>query len=406
MFRKKMHLLKTQKRAFLACFILYTCLSAGCGSSSTPDGDGLTAPTKLTRKILDESLAQGRKYLVNIQRPEGNFFYERNFITGEVTDDDNAIRQAGTLWSVALVHFDQPGDDTREAVERGFAFFEKHSKLSEDGRRFIKYPGKIGSTGTIALLTLSLIEFVRAEPDHENAQKYREHIDQYIEMLLSLRREDGHVRGRYDRNTGEPQGEPSPFYDGETLLAMCKAVNYLDRDDLQPMLVKSAEMMFQTHFVKAVAAKDRKTPKQFYQWGTMSFFEMDGEQWPDRSQNAKRAFDMAFWYVDEMDAHPPRGNNSATYEGLISAWELTRRHGEKEVQSKIGDAISEGLLRLTAMQVNGPLPNEFLQENPSGDEITIGGVMMSGENPVLRIDVTQHQMHAVVLANRFIYRNE
>ena len=38
------------------------------------------------------------------------------------------------------------------------------------------------------------------------------------------------------------------------------------------------------------------------------------------------------------------------------------------------------------------------------DPKAIGGVMNSKSYPKLRIDVTQHQMHAVILARRFIYK--
>ena len=69
-----------------------------------------------------------------------------------------------------------------------------------------------------------------------------------------------------------------------------------------------------------------------------------------------------------------------------------------------GKAIDKGLYRLTSWQIGGPVDrNYFLSSNKTDDKVAIGGIMNSCKNPNLRIDVTQHQMHAVILARRFIY---
>jgi hypothetical protein len=74
--------------------------------------------------------------------------------------------------------------------------------------------------------------------------------------------------------------------------------------------------------------------------------------------------------------------------------------------------------KLTSWQIHGPLAdkNEFLKKNPTTDEWAIGGVMNKAKpakrpKPTttyheLRVDVTQHQMHAVTLALRYVYPTE
>ena len=115
--------------------------------------------------MLDQSLALGRQFLLASQLPTGVFRYHVNFLTGEVAPEQSPVRQAGALWGLALIHQDQPSAETREAVLRGLAFFSQHSQRTAEGRRFIRFPGDgNGDSGAVALVALTLIDFLRAEP--------------------------------------------------------------------------------------------------------------------------------------------------------------------------------------------------------------------------------------------------
>jgi hypothetical protein len=67
--------------------------------------------------------------------------------------------------------------------------------------------------------------------------------------------------------------------------------------------------------------------------------------------------------------------------------------------------IDIGLHKLTTWQVGGPLAdeNDFLVEHPTDEAIAIGGVMNALHESTLRIDTTQHQMHAVMMAMDTLY---
>ena len=47
----------------------------------------------LTRGTLDESLERGIQFLLNNQKPEGNFNYEYNWVTKTMNQDDSQVRQ-------------------------------------------------------------------------------------------------------------------------------------------------------------------------------------------------------------------------------------------------------------------------------------------------------------------------
>ncbi len=77
--------------------------------------------------------------------------------------------------------------------------------------------------------------------------------------------------------------------------------------------------------------------------------------------------------------------------------------GDEDHIEKFATVIDEGLYKLTTWQVGGPIPNSFLQNHTTSDKLAVGGIMNHKEESYLRIDVTQHQMHAVILAKKYVY---
>jgi hypothetical protein len=158
--------------------------------------------------------------------------------------------------------------------------------------------------------------------------------------------------------------------------------------------------MYQFYIVKALQLDpDSDTTKGFYQWSSMSFFEIYMAGWDDRW--AQRTIQLAYWMIDVHKTLKRRRNTGYAYEGLISAWQLARESNDSAALLKIGQVIALGLPKLTSWQVGGPNPNAFLRDNPTDDPKAIGGIMNSCDEPTLRVDVVQHQMHAVILAQRY-----
>jgi hypothetical protein len=163
----------------------------------------------LSRAMLDASLVVGRRFLLINQTDAGNFNYEYNFITKELTPDDSEVRQAGAVWGLALIQQVIPTPDVQAAFDKAIAFFIQHSKHEGD-RRWICYPGsKTGSTGTVSLLTLALVDMLR-RADCPNREALTQLLKEFIQFLLSLRTPTGFFSSRYDPETGLGSGKPSP----------------------------------------------------------------------------------------------------------------------------------------------------------------------------------------------------
>ncbi len=379
--------------------------STAYGQNATPAlGDRSSASSRLNRPLLDQSLAMGKKFLLASQLPDGTFRYHVDFLTGKTAPEQGPVRQAGALWGLALIHRDDPSAATREGVLRGLAFFAKHSHLTDQQERFIRYPGALdGDSGVVALVALTLIDFLRAEPaDQHDALRIQ--LGQYLKFLLSMRRSDQRFYRKYLLHSGEGWGNASPYFDGEILLALVKAARHADRVDLKSQCMQSAEAMYRAYVKDAVEQRhDSAATKGFYQWGSMAFLELYCAHWDSTRLFAQHTIDMAHWMIDAHHMLQRRRNTAYALEGVISAYYLAAQVGDTDAAEKFRHAIEQGLAKLTSWQVAGPIPSAYLRNATHYDPSCAGGVLGADGNPWLRIDTTQHQMHAVILARRFVW---
>jgi UDP-N-acetylmuramoyl-tripeptide--D-alanyl-D-alanine ligase len=359
--------------------------------------------TRLTDEILSESFTQGRSFLLANQKEAGNFNYEYDFIDQKLNEQVSPVRQAGALWGMALVHQAYPSDETNQSILKGIQFYANNSIEIDSTKRLIQYPKTFkGSTGTMALSCLAIIDFLRAEEDCKYEEELRSLLDSYIQYVLTLRMENGQFHSKYAYYDGSGVGKPSPYFDGETLLMLCKAAKYMGYDSLQPLILESAENMYQKNVVEArQEVEDSDITKGFYQWGSMAFFEIFDAGWDDKYSD--RVIDLAYWMIDTHKTLYRFKNTAYAHEGMIHAWEIARWTGNLEAQKKIGKVIDKGLYKLTSWQINGPNENLYLLLQNNEDPLANGGIMNYCCDTALRIDVTQHQMHAVHLARKYIY---
>jgi hypothetical protein len=361
----------------------------------------------LNRQLLDTSLELGKKFLLSNQLPDGSFRYSYNLATGELATQQSQVRQAGALWGVALIHQDQPTPTTRDCVLRGLAFFERHSRVDSDGRRWVIFPGANGgASGTVALVSLALIDFLRAEPAGSYPAMQTQ-LKQYLAFLASLRRQDGRFYKQYLNRSGEGVGLPSPYFDGEILLALVKAARYLGYDQLQAAAQETAQTTYRVYVDKTLqAGSDNDETKGFFQWGSMSYSELSDSGWPGTDVYAERTIQLAHWMIDVHRTLERRRNTGYAYEGIVSAYHLAESTGDNEAQEKFRRVCQQGLGKLLTWQVGSPVANEYLQKIKPAKPYSLGGVLNAADEPWLRIDVTQHQMHAVILARRYIWTGD
>jgi UDP-N-acetylmuramoyl-tripeptide--D-alanyl-D-alanine ligase len=400
--------------AALCCLLI--CL-VGVARAQEP----AAAPARrLTLEQLDRSLELGRAHLLARQNDAGAFIYEYDFVARSSGMGDNPVRQAGALWGLVLIHQHHPTPETLRAIQKSLAFFEQNSVDLGDGRRIIAYPSDlVGKTNTIALVALSIMDLLEAEPNLPERAGYERRLNQYIAYLMSVRNERNRVGPRgtrmrrgtfqvhYDTTTGATRGANSSYSDGEILLTLVKAAKGFGHARLRPQILESAAAMYAEHFHEPLNdPRIGNADKGFYQWGTMAFAEIATSGWKGADVYGQRAIEMSLWMISQPNFTTPGGNNGYAHEGVAAAYRIAKLRGDEANMRRLRDAIEAGLYELTTWQVGGPIPNAYLQLNPTEDRKAIGGVMNAKDDPVLRIDTTQHQMHALILARKYLYEDE
>jgi UDP-N-acetylmuramoyl-tripeptide--D-alanyl-D-alanine ligase len=287
------------------------------------------------------------------------------------------------------------------------AFFNENSRKAKGGRRCVVYPGvEIGGTGTIALVALAHIEYLRSGPPgaSEEARKpYLAHLRQYLRQLQHALRDDGLWHGKYDSSRCRPEGDPSSYADGEALLALVKAYKYLGFKELGPVLLRAAAAGRKRNIDEALAAHgDSNVTKGYYQWSSMAFYEMVTSDLADVQSYGDTLLRLADWMIDEHDTLWRFRNTGYAYEGIVHAYAYAQQRKDSARVAKYACVIDLGMTRLLAWQVGGPLGSAFANQGKD-DPLARGGVQNGASSSPLRIDVTQHQSHATLLALRYVY---
>ncbi|MCM2325557.1 MAG: hypothetical protein NDI94_03780 [Candidatus Woesearchaeota archaeon] len=350
---------------------------------------------------LDESISLATRYLIVNQKKEGNFNYEYDYISSQFSVQDNGVRQAGALWGLVLAYSYTKDDTLVVPIKKGLDYFQDRS-YGKEGRRWIIYSNETeASTGMLSLYILSVNEFLKTyESDDGYEEILHDDLKEYIAQLIYLKTTENLFYSRYSLE-GEGYGDPSPYFDGESLLALSK----IDDQELvsKELLISIADATYNKYVEDALENNpDSDKTKGFFQWGIMSYYELTIRGYADYSD---RIFLLADWMIDVHKTLGRQKNTGYAIEGLSYAYRLAKKMEDKRYQ-KYKLVISETLKKLMSWQIGSPLANWFITANPPTDEYAVGGIMNAENDPVLRIDVTQHQLHAMLLAKEYVFNDE
>jgi len=375
---------------------------------------------KMTPELLEQSYALGSAFLVKWQFPEGNFRYMYDWVDQTWVQDDHQVRQAGSLWGLGTCYRYKPTEPARKALDLGLKFWFGHTVEGPgEGTLTLKYPGDDHiDIGSVALVSLAIIEYLQAEGPME--EDYRAELntklDGYLAFIVWMQRDNGHIAESYNHVKGKRKERSSPYYDGESLLALTKAARQLGRENLVPTIEKAAPAMARTYTVKAWPKdRDSKQTKGFYQWSSMSYLEYYLAEWKDYKTMGDVAVVLGYWMTHTHSTVTRRRNHAYAMEGLIAGWHIANLQGDIPAQTDLLYTLDRSFYKLSQWQIGGPLAKEngWLVKNGTDDPMAVGGVMNARKpsgQPVakdvshqLRIDVTQHQMHAVTTALEDVY---
>ncbi len=363
------------------------------------------APPPLTRTVLVRSIEAARAYYLNQQKSDGSFIYGKDMASDEVYEDDNQVRQAGALWGLASLNRDRGNEPTRRGVILGLDFFARCMTVLPTGESTVVYPGEENiKTGTVALYCLSLIEFLRGQGislPKEVKDRYQTYLDLNITYLQSMEMPDGSWARSYDAPSGFRETIASPYYDGEALLAYCKAARYLGRTDLLPRIEYALPRLLAKYTVVCWRpGGDTKLTKGFYQWGCMASAEYLEAGWTTHADlAADAALAMSWWLLYDNQLEYRQGNTAYAVEGLVGAWRVAKVRKDTKSMAVLQETAERITNQLITLQYGGPYQdfNPLLKSLRRVQPESFGGISASRDSAVVRIDVQQHQTHAMLM---------
>lgn len=365
----------------------------------------------LTREILMQSLEAARAYYLNQQKTDGNFKYLLDLTDGKTSDDDNQVRQAGAIWGLSCLNRDFFNEPTRRALLLGFDFFVQNIKTLPTGETVIVYPGEKNlNSGTVALFCLALTDFLAGQDkylDQNTKDKYRRILFTHLNFLRTMELDDGSWSRAYELSSGIRKPVPSSYYDGESLLAYCKAARLYNRKDLIRRINFALPRLIHRYTVQTWQPDgDQDLTKGFYQWGCMAFAEYVEAGWePHAKLAADAAMALAWWQIDENQLEAKKANVAYAVEGLAATWRIAKMTGRQAEEKRLKSVIDNIMGKLILCQYKGP----FMQYNPYLMSLknvvpeAYGGITAAPNSPFVRIDNVQHQVHATLLMLEHLY---
>lgn len=365
----------------------------------------------LTREILMQSLEAARAYYLNQQKTDGNFKYLLDLSDGKTSDDDNQVRQAGAIWGLSCLNRDFFNEPTRRALLLGFDFFIRNIKTLPTGETVIVYPGEKNlNSGTVALFCLALTDFLAGQDkylDQNTKDKYRRILFTHLQFLRTMELDDGSWSRAYELSSGIRKPVPSSYYDGEALLAYCKAARLYNRKDLIRRINFALPRLIHRYTVQTWQPDgDQDLTKGFYQWGSMAFAEYVEAGWePHAKLAADAAMALAWWQIDENQLEAKKANVAYAVEGLAATWRIARMTKREAEEKRLKSVIDNIMGKLILCQYKGP----FMQYNPYLMSLknvvpeAYGGITAAPNSPFVRIDNVQHQVHATLLMLEYLY---
>ncbi len=365
---------------------------------------------ELSRDHLVTAIEAARVYYLNHQLKEGNFLYAFEVVSNQQFSDDNQVRQAGALWGLSCLNRDRFNENTRRAVLSGLEFFIANRKKFPEGQLIITYPGEdVLKTGTVALFCLAITEFLIGQEKFLPAEvkhRYESVLLDHLRYLQHLELPDGSWVHVHDLPSGYRDPVGKSYYDGEALLAYCKAARYLQREELLPRIQFALPRLIQRYLLDCwKPGGNPEETKGFSQWGAMAFAECVEAGWEHTDGAAEAAMALAWWQIHSNKIESRDGNTAYAVEGLIASWRVAKQRGDQPSMAILRAVSERCLARLMLCQIGGPFhsQNEFFQSLPRIEPRAFGGITAAVHSGAIRIDNVQHQLHAMLLALTYFY---
>jgi hypothetical protein len=362
----------------------------------TERGNIYVSPGMVSRESVAEFAGLAGQWLCNNVHQEGRMTYKYWPSSGTESTANNMIRQ--WMATTALIRFGhaENNSDIYTLAEKNIDYNISSFYTEYNGFGAIERRNQV-KLGAVALAALAIME-------HPRRKKWLKQEAALQGTIESLWREDGSMVSFF-----KPEGDMrfQNFYPGEALLYWALLYEREPDDGLLERFMKSFEYYREWHL------KPENRNPAFIPWHTQAYyiiwkhkgyqalqdfiFEMNDwllsvQQWPQRARYPDTS---GRFYDPRRPFGPPHASSTGVYlEGLIDAFELARRVGDKERLDKYRRAINRGLRSLLQLQFADSVDMYYVSDLKRS--YVKGGLRTTVYNNEIRCDNIQHGLMAVL----------
>ena len=340
-----------------------------------------------------EIISNSVTWLKNAQESNVHFNYEYLPFLYRYLEGDNIVRQAGTLYELGEV-FSRDNDNVYELeknIDLSISYFLDNTiSGSYNGYSFrcIKKDDLRCSLGATSLALVGIIDGI--SHSDKLLAKYSELARDYKNFLLAMKKEKEGFR-TYFYTKGNQKESQSPFSTGEAFLALAR-YNIFDKNkDITDVLDNTFEY-FKTD--------DIRFDTSLYLWAMAGvktlFMSEQKEEFVSfvKEVTARRVAP----YINYRNSTRNRGGY---VEGLASAYTVLSGNLLDSELSRYEEEINFWLDKISILQVKEDFTMSVSINNGEKEELVVkdagkavGGFLSGLNEPVQRIDFTQHSLSA------------
>lgn len=204
--------------------------------------------------LLDERIAQAVDFMLAMEESDGSFKYQFNYETGEFSDKNSIVRQAGATFGLAEYYRATRDGRVANRLRQALQTLESWS-VGDDGKQFVKGPRKKDKirSGASALTLMTTLLYQDIHADDSSFTAWRENLKRGLCSLL--------VPGQGIAISPDTTNQ-SPYFDGETWLALAMYADRYPADALVSETLPKLEAWLMAHY--------KEYNGSFFHWGAMA----------------------------------------------------------------------------------------------------------------------------------------
>jgi hypothetical protein len=334
--------------------------------------------------LVVERQALAAAHMAGSEEGDGRFVYELDLLAGGPLDNDHIVRQAGAGYGLSMYMAHAGRLDLAPRLARALEYYRSQSLPFIKGGVLVADGDLAGAqTGATALALLTELFFWESTRDTAYEDLRRD----WLLALAALWQPEGGFA------SGPKAADRSPYYDGETWLALAHFERLFPGDPLVSDVLAKVDREFLVHY--------REHPDiGFMHWGLLAA----GERYKSTGEEifAQYAAHLAEHLLTELQPYfSPNSNACYLVEGLVAAAALLEHRSEfQSLLARLSTRIEAELVKaldlqlmLGQTQIDFGIGRFFYDESLSAH----AGAFLNGRFFLRsRIDFTQHCLAALI----------